>query len=82
MIRPHECRRESLQAHDDSQHTESPGGTRPRGSQDDDEPHGNTKSGGRIESRGRREVQASNLGPALRRDESSNADDDAEKRDQ
>ena len=52
------------------------------GSQDHHEPHGNANSAGRIESHRRREVQPSNLSPAIGRNEASDADDDGEEGDE
>ena len=82
VIRPHERRRESLHAHYGSQRAQSLWRTRGRGRQDHHEPHGHANSGGRIESHRRREVQPSNLGPALGRNEASYADDDGEESDE
>ena len=76
------CRRESLHAHYGSQRAQSLWRTRGRGRQDHDEPHSHPNSAGGIESRRRCEVQPSNLGPALRRNEAAYADDDGEESDE
>ena len=80
VLRPKEDRRESLHTHDGSERAQHPWRTRGCGRQEDDEPHGNADSASRIESCRRCEVQPSNFGPALGRNQAAYAYDNREER--
>ena len=82
VIRPHECRGESLHTHYSPHRTQSLRRTRDRGRQNHHEPHGNAKRRGRMESHRSRKIQPSNLAPTLGRDEAAYADDDREESDE